>query len=125
MGGLSVPKNKGGTTESHRYAREQEKAAADLIGGRVTPGSGNGYQKGDARRRKLVRVECKCTSHISFRVTREMMDKLQEGVFGSGEVPVLQVDMLDVDGDRHDRFYVISEWAMEDLLERLTGEQPT
>ncbi len=122
MSSLSIPRSKGGSTSAHRYSGRQEKAAADLIGGRTTPGSGNGYQKGDARRRRLVRIECKCTSHASFRVTREIMDKLQEGVFGSGEVPILQVDMLDFDGEKNDRFYVLSEWAMEDLLERLTGE---
>jgi hypothetical protein len=40
-------------------------------------------------------------------------------VFGSGEVPVLQIDLLR-DGQPQRTVYVMPAWAAEELLERLT-----
>lgn len=117
---LRPPKSMRGKSPAHRHAPKQEAEAARIIGGRVTPGSGSGYQKGDARRRRLVRVECKCTTKGSFRVTRGMVDGIEAATFGTGEVPVIQVDMLKAGGRLDRRMYVVPDWAMEDLLERLT-----
>lgn len=126
---MRVPKRLRGQSDAHRHAPVQEQKAARLIKGKTTPGSGSGYQKGDARKRGLVRVECKCTTHKTFTVSRKMVQNLEAGTFGSGEVPVIQVDMLGrFEDDPSDmRLYVVPAWAMEDLLERLTrdpAEQP-
>ena len=122
---MKVPKRLKGQSAAHRSAPAQEERAAKLIGGRTTPGSGAGYQKGDARRRGLVRVECKGTVHDSFRVTAKLIEKLEVDTFGSGEVPVMEVELGVRDGKPGKKVYVVPAWAMEDLLERLTGEPST
>ncbi len=125
MGQVNIPKRLRGQSAAHRSAPAQEERAAKMIGGRTTPGSGAGYQKGDARRRGLVRIECKGTVHDSFRVTRKLVEKLEADTFGSGEVPVMEVELGVRDGKPGKKVYVVPAWAMEDLLERLTGELAT
>ncbi len=118
---IKQPKQERGQSAAHVRAPRQEKEAAELIRGRTTPGSGAGHQKGDARRRKLVRVECKATTNASFRVTEEVIQKLQAAVFGADEVPVIEVE-INVGKKNWNRFYVVPDVAMDDLLERLTRD---
>lgn len=96
---------------SHERARHQEAEAAARIGGRTTKGSGSGNEKGDARAYKLVRVECKTTKHKSFRVTTDIIRKLEEAVAGADEIPVLEVEL-----ELKHRVYVVPAWAMELML---------
>lgn len=73
-----------------------------------------------------MRVECKCTGADSFRVTRDMLDKLVAAAFGTDELPVLQVELLgDGKPGSLKRLYVMPDWAVEDMLERLTGGSAT
>lgn len=69
-----------------------------------------------------MRVECKCTIKDSFRVTLDTLRKLSEGTFGSGEIPVIQVELGVREGKAKGRVYIVPAEAMEDMLERLTRE---
>ena len=105
-------------TPAHRRAPEQEKAAARRINGMTVKGSGSGFMKGDARRIGLVRIECKTTRHMSYRIRRQEIEKLEAAVFGAGEIPVMEIE-LDLGKTR---FYIVPAWAMDDLLDRLCGD---
>lgn len=111
---LPVPKRKQGQSPAHARSRQQEKEAAEKIGGKTTKGSGSGWQKLDARG-DIYRIECKTTARKSLRVTTEMIRKLEAGCFGSGKLPVIEVEL---ELGEHVA-YVIPKWAMEELFERL------
>ena len=89
MAGLRTPRGERAQSVAHAHAPGQERRAAALVGGATTPGSGSGYQKGDARRRGLVRVECKATANRGFRVTRDDVAKL--------EAQALRLDLTKID----------------------------
>ncbi len=109
---LPTPKRMRRST-SHRRAPAQEAASARRLGGHTTKGSGSGHEKGDVRVHGVVRVECKTTRHDSFRVTRAMVEKIEEAALGAGEVPVLEVELAL--GAK--RVYVVPDWALEAILD--------
>ena len=111
--GLATPKRLDGMTPSHARARTQEKRVAERIGGALTRGSGSGNEKGDARLKGVVTIECKTTKARSFSVTPEILDKLEAATFGSGEIPILQVE-LEL-GKR--KAIVMPDWALDLVLE--------
>jgi hypothetical protein len=76
----------------------QEKSLATRIGGKVTPGSGNGSIKGDVRKAGVVRVEAKTTKNKSFSVTLDMIRKIEDAALPSGEMPVIVVEFIDGSG---------------------------
>lgn len=84
---------------SHRHAPKMEKRIAKESGGRVTPGSGCSYQKGDVKDAwGCVRIEAKGTKNKSFSVTREMVAKIEDAALPSGEIPAIVIDFLDDHG---------------------------
>jgi len=99
-------------SESHQRSKRQEQESAQRFGGRVSKASGAAYQKGDVRAYKFVRIENKTTKHRSFRVTIDMIDKLEEDAFGADEIPVLEIE-LEL-GKK--RVFVIPDYAIELLL---------
>ena len=90
---LRTPKKHQGPTKSHARAKRQEKEIAERIGGRLTPGSGSKYQKGDVRVRGFARIEAKTTKNKSFSVSTKLIDKLEEAVFGSDEIPFFEIEL--------------------------------
>ena len=79
--------------QPHLRAPKQEAELAKRGGGQTTPGSGSGYQKGDVKGyRGFIRIEAKTTSHDSFRVTQEMLDKIEEAALANQEIPVLIIE---------------------------------
>lgn len=114
---LPVPKRLQGPSPSHARAVQQEKLAAKRTGGKRTPASGAGPQKGDVRLKGFLRIECKTTRHASFSVTSEMLDKLEAAAAPAGEVPMLEVE-LEL-GKR--RAVVLPQWALELVVEALKG----
>ncbi len=100
---------------SHRRSKAQERESAERFGGHVTRGSGSGREKADVRVRGIVRIESKTTKHRSFSVTTAMIDKLEAGTFGSGEVPVIEVE-LEL-GRR--RVFVVPDWAMDQMVDAI------
>ena len=81
-------------TPSHTRSPRQEKELAKKVGGRVTPGSGNGVIKGDVRLNAVMRIECKVTKHDSFQVTREMINKIECAALPHGELPALVIELM-------------------------------
>ena len=108
---LKIPKRLR-SSESHHQSKEQEKKTAKRFWGKVNKQSGGGYQKADVRSYNLVRVECKTTKHSSFRVTLDMIEKLEEDTFGADEIPCMEIELQL--GKK--KVYVIPDWAIELIL---------
>lgn len=90
---LKIPKKQKNKLHiSHRRAPKQEKEIAKRIGGRTTLASGSRAEKGDCRKKGIIRVECKTTSHKSFSITLEMIDKIEEAALSGDEMPVILVE---------------------------------
>lgn len=75
-----------------------EKKLAKRVKGYRTTGSGNKREKGDIRLRGKTRIEHKATQKKSFRVTKEMLDKIEFAARGCDEIPILVVDFLNERG---------------------------
>lgn len=75
-----------------------EKKLAARVGGYRTSASGSKKEKGDVRVKGVTRMEHKGTKHDSFRVTKEMLNKLELAGRGCDEVPIFVVDFLDERG---------------------------
>lgn len=111
-------KDKRYQSPSHRRAPKQEAEAAQRFGGRVVDGSGSAAMKrGDVRKRGVHRVECKCTKHKSFSVTREMVDKMEKSVFGTTEIAFMEIEFLNEGGSCDNRVYILTRDAMDHLME--------
>lgn len=92
-----------------------ERKLAGRVNGRRTSGSGNQWQKGDVVKKGVARFEHKATSKQSFRVTTDMLEKLELAARGSDEIPILVVDFLDSRGKTHQR--EIAVLPLKDLLD--------
>ena len=112
---IRTPKRLQGQTPSHARSRSQEKGLATRIGGYVTKGSGSGYEQGDVRLKKLVRIEAKTTAHKSFSVTQELIDKIEAAVVGTGEIPIMQIEICG--GAK--KVILMPDWALDFLVDRL------
>ena len=110
-------------SDSHRHAPKQEKQLAARLGGKLTPGSGSGYLKGDVQIKGVARIEAKSTQRKSYALSRELVDKIEGAAIQTGEIPIFQIDFLT--GERVDQqLAVMPVWAMELLLSGVT-HQPT
>lgn len=89
---------KGKQSKAYRASPRLEKKLAKKTKGYTTTGSGNKKEKGDVRVRGIARMEHKATQAASFRVTKEMLDKIELAGRGCDELPVLVVDFLDERG---------------------------
>jgi len=85
-------------SETYHASPGLEKTLAKKAGGYRTAGSGNKHEKGDVRVRGVTRIEHKATKHDSFRVTKEMLDKIELAGRGCDEVPILVVEFVDEQG---------------------------
>jgi hypothetical protein len=112
---IKVPNRLKGQSPAHARSRTQEKTTAVRIGGKVTKGSGSGNEQGDVRLRGFMRVEAKTTSRKSFSVTAELIEKLEAATFGSGEVPVMQIEL---ELGKH-KVVVMPDWALDLIVEAL------
>lgn len=95
---LSRMLRRGNLTASHKRAPKQEASLAKRIGGRVTPGSGNGATKGDIRIKGVARIECKCTKNKSFSVTFDMIEKIEAAGAEGAELPIIAIEFIDDTG---------------------------
>lgn len=112
---LPTPKRLKAPTPSHARSREQEKGLAKQIGGVRVKASGAGVEKGDVRLKNFVRIEAKTTKNKSFSVTEELVEKLEDSVLGSGEVPLFHIEILS--GAK--KCIVMPEWALDLIVEAL------
>jgi hypothetical protein len=101
---------------AHRRAPKQEKETATRIGGLVVRGSGCGYEKGDVRKKGVVRVECKTTTKKSFSVTRSDLVKIETEALSGGEIPAYCVEFIDAKGKKIGSYLIMPEWALEHLI---------
>lgn len=109
-----------GKTDAQKRSRQQEKKAAKRTGGRLTPGSGNQPgAKGDVRVLGSARIECKCTTAMSFRLKLEDLMKI-ERAGESGENPILEIEFQGVHPNR--RYVVLPGW-LYDHYASLSGDR--
>lgn len=101
-------------TPSHRRAPKQEKEIAARVGGRITPGSGSKFLKGDIRKKRVVRIEAKTTKHASFSVTLEMVRKIQDAALAFDEMPIIVVEFND-NGKRIAELAVCPTYVLDSL----------
>lgn len=110
-----LPKRLQGQTPSHARAKQQEKETALRFGGRVTKASGALNEKGDVRVKGVTRIENKTTKHDSFSVSVELVEKLENSVAGSDEVPIMQVELR----GGSVKFVVIPDLYLDDIIQAL------
>src|SRR5258706_2026490 len=108
-----IPKN---ITSSHIRSKKQEKEWAKRINGRLTPGSGSGRMKGDVRKNKIIRIECKTTSKDYFRVTKEMLRKIEDAALPFDEAPCLIVEFNDGNGNKVGEVAIFPTYILDRLL---------
>ena len=98
-------------------ARRQETARAKAIGGRRQPGSGNkpGF-KGDVRTTDTIE-EWKFTTHRSYALNRESLQKLMEDALAAGRAPVFGVEFRDAMAKPNptEQWILIPAWVYDDL----------
>lgn len=79
-----------------KWKRKERDDARDF-GGRLVKGSGNQWDKpGDANSSTFL-IDSKQTENKSFRVTKEIWDKLYEEALFAYKTPVLSIRMQDID----------------------------
>ena len=102
-----------------KRAPKHEKAVAKRIKGKRVPGSGIGRRKGDVRIEGVCRIECKNTQAKSFSVTRKMLDTVEHAAICNDEIPMVQIEFLDKQGNKEYGCVVVPDWALEVLLDGL------
>lgn len=120
MTSLPLPKSKKSNrqTASHDHAPKQESALAKRFAGKVVKASGALDEKGDVRIKGVARIEAKCTKHASFRVTQEMVQKIEMAAVPDGELPVIAIDFLDDRGNVQTSVALMPMYALDDFLSR-------
>jgi len=101
-----------------RAPKQEKKVAADMDGYRIS-GSGSGRQKGDARKVGIARIECKNTSFESFRITVDMLEKIENAAYPNDEIPAIHIEFIDGFGRVKREAVVISYDDLKDLLHEL------
>lgn len=105
-------------TASHRRAPKMEKSLVKRMGGTLTPGSGNQYQKGDVMKAYgTLRIEAKCTKHKSFSVTRDMIRKIEEAAVCNNEIPTIVIEFINEQGKPEMEIAIVPTYALPIIAE--------
>lgn len=112
---LARLEKQGKQSKAYHASPKLEKGIAERVKGRRTTGSGNKFEKGDVRAYGVTRIEHKATQHKSFRVTVEMLEKLEYAGRGCDEIPILVVDFLNERGKTMG--HEIAVVPLQDLLD--------
>jgi hypothetical protein len=115
----NLPKRFNLQSESHARSKVQEKETATRTGGNLTPASGSRHIKGDVRVKGVLRVENKTTKHKSYSVTTETIEKLENSVSGTEEIPFLQVELL----GGAVKFVCIPDTYWDDIIELINASK--
>lgn len=104
-------------TQSKAYHASSglEKKLAKKVGGYRTSGSGNKKEKGDVRKRGVMRLEHKATQHKSFSVTIDMLEKIELAARGCDEIPIMVIEFLDDRGKTFEK--EIALLPLSDLMD--------
>ncbi len=113
---MKIPKRLKPEGAAKQRSRQQEHQLARRIGGRPTPGSGNGSEKGDVRLHRVARIEAKTTTKASFSLTVEIVEKIEAAAMSSGEVPAIVVEFIGADGKPKHELCIMPSWALQSLL---------
>lgn len=105
-------------SDSHRHAPKQEKRLAKQSGGKLTPGSGSGVEKGDVRVAGVTRIEAKSTQRKSYAISRDLVRRIEQAAVSSDELPIFQIDFLN-GADVDSQVAVIPMWALNEFLEKI------
>jgi hypothetical protein len=109
---LAIPKGKRQSV-AHTHAPRQEKQAAKRLGATQVPRSGAGDVKGDVRKMRVMRLECKSTSAKSFTVTRSMIEKIESAALASGELPAMEIEFLSPTGRSEGKVALVPVYVLE------------
>lgn len=106
---------------AYHASAKLEQSLAKSVKGHRTAGSGNKTTKGDVRKNGVCRIEHKATAKGSFRVTIEMLEKIELAARGCDEIPIIIVDFLDDRGRTFQKEIAILPWSdLKDLLDATT-----
>lgn len=111
------------TAPAYKHAPKQEKKTAMILGGRQIAASGRGWKKGDVEVPSVARIECKATQHDSFRVSREMLGKIEAACGLDGQFPILEIEFVDISGNSNGALCVIKRSDLYSLIERVTDAE--
>lgn len=112
---LSRLEHQGKQSKAYHASPKLEKKLAARTRGYRTTGSGSKLEKGDIRVKGVTRIEHKGTGAKSFRVTKEMLDKLENAARLCDEIPIFTVDFLDNRG--RSKGNEIAVLPLKDLLD--------
>lgn len=113
-----INRDKNHGTASHRRAPKMEKSLAKRMGGKLTPGSGNQYQKGDIMKAYgTIRIEAKCTKNKSFSVTRDMIQRIEDAAVCNNEIPAIVIEFIDEQGRPQMEVAVVPLYALPIIAE--------
>lgn len=101
------------TRKKKKKSNKQELALAKRVGGKTQAGSGNQWHsKGDVEDKDFL-IECKYTSHKSFRVSIDLWEEISEKAFAmGGKTPAIEIILGE--GQENLKLIVMSE---DDYLE--------
>lgn len=97
-------------------APKQEKDLSKRLGGHQIAGSGSKLRKGDISVDGIARIEAKTTSADSFRVTKDMIDKIRRASLPSDQVPAIIVEFLSAKGAPDGELAIIPVDMLEALI---------
>lgn len=98
----------------YRRARRKELLTAKRGGGYTTSASGSKHEKGDVKKfNGKFRIENKTTTKESFRVTKSMLDKLEEAALLADETPCIIIEFLGENGLVQKEFAVVPVYALD------------
>lgn len=109
---VALPKRLQGPTPSHARSKVQEKETAKRVGGKQTARSGAGRIKGDVRAKGVCRIENKTTQFKSYGVSVDDIQKIENAVIGTDEIPFMQIELL----GGAIKFVVIPDSYLDDLI---------
>lgn len=104
-----------GRTPSHYRAAKQEKELATRIGGRRTPASGALSEKGDVRKKGVIRIEAKTTKHKSFSVSLDMIRKIEDAALPCDEMPIIVIEFITENGKPIREVAVVPMYVLNSL----------
>lgn len=113
---LSRSEKKERQSKGYWAAPRQEKKLAKRLGGQTITGSGSKLRKGDVEVRGIVRIEAKTTSADSFRVSKEMLQKIRNASLPSDQVPAIIIEFLNAKGLPEGEVAVIPVDMLETLI---------
>lgn len=103
---------------SYRRARKQEKQLAIRVGGRTTAASGSKAEKGDVRKKRVLRLEAKTTKNKSFSVTLEMIQKIEDAALQSDELPIILVEFNNGMGKKLKEVVICPSYVLDEIAQR-------